>query len=326
MADVYNAIGPNPMVMYEPWNEPNNITEAQWIATMKATDTYWRTTIGYTGPLILDTPYWSSVFTPSSADALIAFDAGLLGGSSNLMFANHRYANASTTFTGTDQVSFDANVTAYTEKYPIVGTEYGNYNSSTPQYTWDTQFMSYLAATSVPNGLNGAIAFTWDWVDANSLVTTTGGTALSQWGSIFYTNYLKAVPGSLPPGSSDTIVPTTPTGLKATVTSSSAVGLTWTASTDNVAVAGYNVYRNGALIGTTAAAAYSDSGLGAVTSYSYTVAAYDGAGNVSAQSTAANATTLPGTATPAFVQVASATPPKPQRTVARHLLERAGGR
>ncbi|CAN7587628.1 hypothetical protein [Paenibacillus sp. LjRoot56] len=47
----------------------------------------------------------------------------------------------------------------------------------------------------------------------------------------------------------DTTVPSVPTGLTATATSSTQVQLNWTAATDNVAVTSYDVYRNGSKIG-----------------------------------------------------------------------------
>ena len=98
----------------------------------------------------------------------------------------------------------------------------------------------------------------------------------------------------------DILPPSVPTGLRATVTSSSRVNLTWNASSDNVAVAGYRVFRNGTAVATTATTSFADSGLAANTLYTYTVSAYDGATprNESAQSTAANATTLPANVTP----------------------------
>ncbi|MGO9932943.1 MAG: fibronectin type III domain-containing protein [Steroidobacteraceae bacterium] len=97
----------------------------------------------------------------------------------------------------------------------------------------------------------------------------------------------------------DTTPPSVPTGLSATAVSSTQINLSWTASTDNVGVTGYDVFRNGTQVGTTTTTSYQDTGLTASTTYSYTVAAYDAAGNVSAQSTAATATT---TTTVAFVQ------------------------
>ncbi len=97
--------------------------------------------------------------------------------------------------------------------------------------------------------------------------------------------------------SGDTTPPSVPTGLTANTISASQVNLTWTASTDNVGVAGYDVYRNGIQVGTTTTNSYPDSGLTASTTYTYTVSAYDSAGNVSAQSASASVTTLPTTST-----------------------------
>jgi GH18 family chitinase/chitodextrinase len=93
----------------------------------------------------------------------------------------------------------------------------------------------------------------------------------------------------------DTTPPSTPSNLTATAVSASQINLSWTASTDNVGVTGYRIYRRGSLIATSSTNAYSDSGLSASTSYTYTVSAYDDAGNVSTQSNAASATTLAST-------------------------------
>ena len=92
----------------------------------------------------------------------------------------------------------------------------------------------------------------------------------------------------------DATAPTAPTNLAAAAVSSSRVDLNWTAATDNVGVAGYRVTRNGSVIATTTAATYSDTGLAPQTTYSYSVAAFDAAGNVSAGSAPASATTPAG--------------------------------
>ncbi len=93
------------------------------------------------------------------------------------------------------------------------------------------------------------------------------------------------------PTPSDTESPSVPSGVKALAASSTQVQLSWNASTDNLSVTGYHVYRNGQKVGTTSGTTYADSGLAAGTAYAYTVAAIDGAGNVSAQSAPANITT-----------------------------------
>ena len=90
----------------------------------------------------------------------------------------------------------------------------------------------------------------------------------------------------------DTAAPSIPIGLTATAISSTQINLSWAASTDNVAVTGYQVLRGGIVIATVANTSYSNTGLTAGTNYVYTVKAVDAAGNASAESASANATTL----------------------------------
>ena len=91
----------------------------------------------------------------------------------------------------------------------------------------------------------------------------------------------------------DNTAPSVPTGLTATSASCSQVNLAWNASTDSggSGLAGYKVFRNGVQVATTVSTSYSNTGLAASTFYSFRVAAYDNAGNTSAQSTVASATT-----------------------------------
>jgi chitodextrinase len=110
-----------------------------------------------------------------------------------------------------------------------------------------------------------------------------------------------ALPGS--PVTVDTTPPSQPAGLVTTNVDSSDAGLVWTASTDNVGVTGYRVYRNSALVATVTSPGYADSGLTAGTTYSYDVIAFDAAGNssiaasLSATTTAAAAPVTTTTAT-----------------------------
>ncbi|MER7279151.1 fibronectin type III domain-containing protein [Dactylosporangium sp. NPDC000244] len=95
----------------------------------------------------------------------------------------------------------------------------------------------------------------------------------------------------------DTTPPSTPTGLTSPAKTSSSVSLSWNASTDNVGVTGYKVLRGGTQVGTSATTSYTDSGLNASTAYTYTVRAYDAAGNTSADSSSITVTTS-ATSTP----------------------------
>src|SRR2546425_418414 len=92
----------------------------------------------------------------------------------------------------------------------------------------------------------------------------------------------------------DTTPPSVPTSLSASAVSSSQINLSWTASTDNVGVAGYTISRGGSQIATTPLTSYSDMGLSPSIAYVYQVSAFDAAGNVSAQSAPASAVTLSG--------------------------------
>jgi chitodextrinase len=83
------------------------------------------------------------------------------------------------------------------------------------------------------------------------------------------------------PNTSDTQAPTTPANLAAVAATAAQVNLTWTASTDNVGVVGYYIFRGGAHVATSVNASYSDTGLTAGTAYTYNVAAIDAAGNLS---------------------------------------------
>lgn len=109
------------------------------------------------------------------------------------------------------------------------------------------------------------------------------------------------------PGTPDTTPPSIPTGLQATAVSTNLVSLNWAASTDNIAVAGYQIYRDGALLATTSSTSYQDLGVSPGTSYRYTLAAYDQAGNISAQSSPTLATTPASDTTAPTVTLTSPT-------------------
>ncbi|GEM_PF-221011 len=96
---------------------------------------------------------------------------------------------------------------------------------------------------------------------------------------------------------SDTTAPSVPTGLAAGTPTATTVPLSWSASTDTggSGVAGYEVYRGSTLVGTTTTTSLTVSGLTADTAYTFTVRAKDGAGNVSAASSAVSVRTAAGT-------------------------------
>ena len=132
---------------------------------------------------------------------------------------------------------------------------------------------------------------------ATSASYTTPTTRTSDNGSQFTVQVSNAVgnvtssPAMLTVNSG-TAPPTVPTRLTATAVSSAQINLSWTASSDSGGtLAGYKIYRGGTKAATSTTTSFQDTGLAASTTYSYTVAAFDTAGNTSAQSTGASATT-----------------------------------
>lgn len=98
------------------------------------------------------------------------------------------------------------------------------------------------------------------------------------------------------PTVADTQAPTKPSSLSASAASSTQINLVWGASTDNVGVAGYDVYRStgtgtASKVATVTTTSYGDTNLSPSTSYTYHVIARDSAGNSSPASDNANATT-----------------------------------
>jgi chitodextrinase/gamma-glutamylcyclotransferase (GGCT)/AIG2-like uncharacterized protein YtfP len=97
----------------------------------------------------------------------------------------------------------------------------------------------------------------------------------------------------------DTAAPSVPIGLTGTAIGSSAIDLDWNDSSDTggSGLAGYRVFRNGAQVGDVTGSSFSDTGLSAGTTYTYTVLAYDNAGNPSEQSGSINVGTPIGSVT-----------------------------
>ncbi|MEV4895316.1 condensation domain-containing protein, partial [Nonomuraea sp. NPDC055795] len=98
------------------------------------------------------------------------------------------------------------------------------------------------------------------------------------------------VPFTTPP-SDDHQAPTVPGNLRATNVAATSITLAWAASTDNVEVTGYNVYRDGTKFATVPDLTATADGLTQNTQYSFQVEAFDANGNISARSPALNVRT-----------------------------------
>jgi YD repeat-containing protein len=102
----------------------------------------------------------------------------------------------------------------------------------------------------------------------------------------------------------DGTAPTVPTNLSASVISPNRIDLSWSASSDNVGVTVYDIYRNGTLVAAVPGTSYVDDVLSPATTYSYQIEARDAAMNHSGLTAVVQATTqpLPDTAPPTAPQ------------------------
>jgi chitodextrinase len=132
---------------------------------------------------------------------------------------------------------------------------------------------------------------TWDPANDWSYVGLGTGNTVAQTDRIVLRQDGKVVWGVEPNSTVDREAPSVPTALTASAVTGSNVTLSWAASTDNVGVTGYDVLRDGTVVASATATTYQVTGLTPNTSYSFAVRAKDGAGNVSAASTAINVRT-----------------------------------
>ncbi|WP_224364474.1 lamin tail domain-containing protein [Hyalangium versicolor] len=149
----------------------------------------------------------------------------------------------------------------------------------------------------------GRIAVIGDSSPSEDATNGCGHTTYDGWTSSLYDDariHLNAVAwlaaGGGGGGGGDTTPPSAPSNLSATAVSSSQINLSWTASTDNVGVVDYDVFRstdgsNFSVVASTTSTSHSDTALAASTTSWYQVKANDAANNASAASNTASATT-----------------------------------
>ncbi|MFI7055037.1 glycoside hydrolase family 9 protein [Streptosporangium canum] len=124
----------------------------------------------------------------------------------------------------------------------------------------------------------------WSYKD---VATTPGATPVRVSNMTLYAGTAKIwgnPPGDEPPPTGDEVAPTRPGRPAVSAITGSTARLTWTASTDNVGVSGYDVYRGTAKVGTAPSNAFDLTGLTPATAYTVHVVARDAAGNSSAAS------------------------------------------
>jgi chitodextrinase len=159
-------------------------------------------------------------------------------------------------------------------------------NEATPRLARDPLRWLQNVKDMVASGARWQLVTSFnEWGEGTAIESATEWASASGYGS--YLDALNSNGGSLPsppPPSTDTTAPSAPGGLLATDATLSSLSFSWNASTDNVGVTGYGVYRDGVLVASTASRSHTLSGLACGRSYVITVDAYDAAGNRSAKS------------------------------------------
>ncbi|MBA3877544.1 MAG: hypothetical protein C0498_11555, partial [Anaerolinea sp.] len=157
-------------------------------------------------------------------------------------------------------------------------------NGLTKAYTYD-------ADSNRTQVIDAATTTTYSYDRTDAIVSSTTGGLQSAFAYDAYGNLTRSVIATT--AGPDTAAPSVPTGVTATANAYNRVTVSWTASTDNVGVSRYAIYRGVSLLasvnGTTTS--FTDWSVAPSTAYSYTVRAIDAAGNASAASSAASATT-----------------------------------
>lgn len=172
------------MLIMNPYNEPyDNETTAKyeaWQTANRATLDFLRKTMGFKGLVVLDLPAWaassqeafdSSVYPPKTKSnvpqmqAMIAYDAQLLGGTGNVAFSNHFYPNI-----GTDSPN---KAIESAKTVPLVIGELGPWWHGGYDPSYNTSIIALIRDKGIPNGHNGIFPWMWNWCDGNSLTVNT---------------------------------------------------------------------------------------------------------------------------------------------------------
>ncbi|WP_330288799.1 cellulase family glycosylhydrolase [Streptomyces sp. NBC_00576] len=277
----------------EPWG---NTDPAGWTAPTIAAVQKLRAA-GFEHTIMVDAPNWGQDWqNVMRTNAQSVYNADTTG---NLIFSIHMYSVFDTAAEITDYLN--AFVTA---KLPILIGEFGG-----PADQWGDPDEDTMMATAQQLKL-GYLAWSWSGNTDPILDLSIGfdPKQLSAWGQrifngangIAQTSKEATIYGG--GTGTDTQAPTAPGTPTASATTATSTTLTWTASTDNVGIAGYDIVRVSGGTETTAAASTTNTvtvtGLTAATAYTFAVYARDAAGNRSTRSATVSVTTSPGGGTP----------------------------
>jgi hypothetical protein len=203
MTDVFNTLGNDPMVVYEPFNEPHGVSVDQWTNAFKATINHFRTNLGYTGILALDTMEWSNFYNDGAMTQLEQYDASFKGmnGKHQIVFAKHDYAqygNPDPNQTFNIDRWFRGSTAGGSsgwdfKKHLVWETEFGNEVDGQQRLIWSAGAATWMADKLNDGTLVGATAFLYGpWLDTNAM-TTADYVTPTQWGNSVKNNFLARV-------------------------------------------------------------------------------------------------------------------------------------
>lgn len=155
-------------------------------------------------------------------------------------------------------------------------------------FTWtaSTDNVAVTGYNVLRNGVKVGISTATSYTDTGLTPNTNYSYTVSAYDAVPNTS---SVSSALATSTlADTSAPSVPTGLTSPSQTTNSISLSWTASTDNVGVLGYNIFRNGVKVGNSTTSSYTDVGLTQTTSYSYTISAYDSVLNTSTASGASS--------------------------------------
>ncbi|NOQ27947.1 MAG: T9SS type A sorting domain-containing protein [Bacteroidales bacterium] len=267
-----------------------------------AYDEYWKIWIDYNNDTIFDAnelAYDAGALSKVASSGNITIQSGISG--VRRMRVSMKYNAAQTaceTFAYGEVEDYNITIGSVT---PDTEAPTAPTNLTSSNITETTVTLNWTASTD-NIGVTGYDVYRNGSLLASTANTTYNVTGLTE--STSYTFYVKAkdAANNVSTASTtinvttdtpfvDTEAPTVPGGLSSSSITETTFTLSWTASTDNVGVTGYNVYQNGGLIGSVTGTSTSVSGLTASTTYAMTVSAKDAEGNVSSASSALNVTT-----------------------------------
>lgn len=200
--------------------------------------------------------------TPAAGYAFSGWSGDLTGSANPATITMNANKSVTATFTAVPQYTLTTNVVG--QGSISLNPAGGTYNQGTNVTVTATPAAGY-AFSGWSGDLTGSTNPTSITMSANKSVTATFTT--------------------------DTQAPTAPANLASSNVTSTGATLSWTASTDNIGVTGYDIYKNGTLLTTVTSTSYNVTGLTAATTYSFYVKAKDAAGNISAASNTVNVTT-----------------------------------